>query len=683
MEYYQNMLCVTYADLEQIAEREAIKKLTSQQRCHVLRRGYGRDTYALIQWSSLPVKYQNKFVRLVGDPLQIMKQREAEKLKEQRHDPDAVVWFNEFTYMLNGQKRHLTPALRDKYIMNATALKLLLAEHQKRVMMSKASNNTRGDLWDILLRSSEELRKVYAHTLPVDKMRFRERVLQYKEEGMSSVVSGKLGNRNTVKITGMSLEYILSLRRCKVPFYSVEDIFHKYNEKALAEGWKTLESVRALELILNSDAIKPKWFDAVYGEQAAKQKFERKHSTELPTLANAIWYGDGTKLNLYYRDDDGKVRTTMVYEVMDAASEVLLGYHISDSEDYDAQYRAYRMAVERAGVKPMEVVYDNQGGHKKLESQNFFSKLALRHRPTAPYNGSSKTIENAFYRFQRDVLKKYWFFTGQNITAKMESSRPDIEFIEANRHNLPTLPELKDLYATLREEWNNLAHPKMDGSRLEVYNSHPHPKCPAVTEYDIIEMFWLTTTRPATFTANGLRVTIHGREHLYEVYESAGVPDYRWATEHIDAKFLVQYDPMDMHSVRLLNPDDKRPVAIAETKMVIHRAAAEQTEEERRFIRESREALQRLRAERIAEARELEIKHGVAPEQHGLVSPRPKNLPKELQEQFDRRLARARGKKMTQEGLGTYTKNISLTDWMAAQEDSQDDDLAARIRSKY
>ena len=341
------------------------------------------------------------------------------------------------------------------------------------------------------------------------------------------------------------------------------------------------------------------------------------------------------------------------------------------------------MAVERAGVKPMEVVYDNQGGHKKLESQNFFSKLALRHRPTAPYNGSSKTIENAFYRFQRDVLKKYWFFTGQNITAKMDSSRPDIEFIEANKHNLPTLPELKALYATLREEWNNLAHPKVDGSRLEVYNSHPHPKCPAVTEYDIIEMFWLTTTRPATFTANGLRVTIHGREHLYEVYESAGVPDYRWATEHIDAKFLVQYDPMDMHSVRLLNPDDKRPVAVAETKMVIHRAAAEQTEEERRFIRESREALQRLRAERIAEARELEVKHGVAPEQHGLVSPTPKNLPKELQEQLDRRLARARGKKMTQEGLGTYTKNISLTDWMAAQEDSQDGNIEARIRSKY
>lgn len=683
MEYYQNILAVTYADLEAVMPLKTAYRMAVDKRCVLLRRGYGRDTYALIQWSSLPPKVQSKFIRLVGDPVTLMQQREAARHIEMRHDPEAVKWFNEFTYMLNGKKRHLTPALRDKYIMNATALKALLDEHQKRVIRTKASNNTRHDLWDILRQSSERMREDYPHTLPVDKMRFREKVLQYKEEGMSCVLSGKLANNYSKKITSLGTDYLTTLRRSKTPTLSMEEIMERYNERAKEEGWKKLNSIGNLYNWFNQEDIKPKWYDAIHGEQKAHQKYDRKHSTELPTHANAIWYGDGTKLNLYYRDDEGKVRTTMVYEVMDAASEVLLGYHISDSEDYDAQYRAYRMAVERAGVKPMEVVYDNQGGHKKLESQNFFSKLALRHRPTAPYNGSSKTIENAFYRFQRDVLKKYWFFTGQNITAKMDSSRPNIEFIEANRHNLPTLPELKALYATLREEWNNLIHPKMDGSRLEVYNSHPHPKCPAVTEYDIIEMFWLTTTRPATFTANGLRVTIHGREHLYEVYESAGVPDYRWATEHIDAKFLVQYDPMDMHSVRLLDPEDKRPVAVAETKMVIHRAAAEQTEEERRFIRESREALQRLRAERIAEARELEIKHGVAPEQHGLLSPTPKNLPKELQEQLDRRLARARGKKMTQEGLGTYTKNISLTDWMAAQEDPQDDNIEARIRSKY
>lgn len=111
-------------------------------------------------------------------------------------------------------------------------------------------------------------------------------------------------------------------------------------------------------------------------------------------MRDALWYGDGTKLNLYYKDEDGKVRTTSVYEVIDAYSECLLGFCISDSEDYEAQYMSYRMAIQVSGHKPYEIVYDNQGGHKKLENQEFFKKLCHIHRTTTPYNGASKTIEN-------------------------------------------------------------------------------------------------------------------------------------------------------------------------------------------------------------------------------------------------------------------------------------------------
>lgn len=681
MEYYQNILCVTYDDLAKAVNMSAIRKAVERGNCHLLRRGYGRDTYALIQWSSLPNKYQQLFRQCVGDPVQLMRDAEAKKMREQRHDPDAVVFFNEFTYILNGKSRHLTPKKIEEYIRNATALKELLAEFQHRQRIIKASGNTKGDQWDILLRSSEALRESYPHTLPKNKDRLRKAVTAYKELGMSSVVSGKLGNSNTRKITDEGMDYLIALRRCRVPVLSMGEILDRYNERAQAEKWKEISSLGNLYDTFNMPAFTKRWYDAAHGEQKARQKFDRKHSTELPMLANTIWYGDGTKLNLYYRDDEGKVRTIMVYEVMDAASEVLLGYHISESEDYESQYRAYRMAIERAGVKPMEVVYDNQGGHKKLEAQQFFSKLAVRHRPTAPYNGSSKTIENAFYRFQREVLAKKWYFTGQNITAKMESSRPNIEFIEANKANLPTLDELKATYAALREEWNSRQHPSAGKSREEVFQTNPNPACPAVTEYDIMEIFWLTTTRPATFTANGLRITLRDREHLYEVYEKQGIPDYRWITEHVDAKFYVQYDPLDIQSVRLLDADDRHLVAVADLKRTIHRAATEQTDDERKFIRESREAVQRERARRIAEGRELEIRYGFAPEQHGLNSPTPKNLPKEIAEQMERRLASARRRKLLEDGLGEHTKVVSLADWMTP-EDHRDDELD-RIRAKY
>ena len=63
----------------------------------------------------------------------------------------------------------------------------------------------------------------------------------------------------------------------------------------------------------------------------AHQRYDRKHRTILPSRRDSLWYGDGTKLNLYYRDENGNKCTTSVYEVVDAYSEVLLGYYISDN----------------------------------------------------------------------------------------------------------------------------------------------------------------------------------------------------------------------------------------------------------------------------------------------------------------------------------------------------------------
>lgn len=61
-----------------------------------------------------------------------------------------------------------------------------------------------------------------------------------------------------------------------------------------------------------------------------------------------------------------------------------------------------------------------------------------------PYNGQSKTIENAFYRFQAQVLHAIWHFTGQNVNAKKLNSKPNLEFIEENAYALPTFEELKN-----------------------------------------------------------------------------------------------------------------------------------------------------------------------------------------------------------------------------------------------
>ena len=623
MEYYNKTLCVTFSELTNgdtpIIRRSTLLSNVQRGNIQCARQGKGEGNYALYVYASLPMKYRMMFEAKYGKPADVLK---AQELKAWvKEDGDARAFYEAFEYDLNGVQTRLSQKLIDEYTSNASVLKMLWERMNELTSTTHAlGGGRRGDLWDIVFTQSEKLREVTSHTLPKNLARLKEKMSQFKKNGYESLISGKIGNKNTLKITEDAGRRLIALKRSRVPVLTDSQIFEAFNAEAGSKGWKPLKSVRCLKTWLESAAIEPLWHDAVYGEMSAHQKFERRHRTQLPTMRDALWYGDGTKLNLYYRDEDGKVRTTSVYEVIDAATETFLGFCISDNEDYEAQYMAYRMAIQVSGHKPYEIVHDNQGGHKKLQNQRFFDKLCHIHRTTAPYNGASKTIESVFGRFQQQVLRKDWRFTGQNITAKKDSSRPNMEFIEANKDKLYTYEELKAAYVQARTEWNEMAHPatKATGaevkSRWQLYQESENPETPTVTASDMIDMFWVTCDRMSTFTSSGIEITVKGRKHAYEVMSEPGVPDIEWRRKHTYQKFVVKYDPYDFSSIRLYWKDKAgglRFERVAEPYMVIHRAIQEQTEGEAAFIRAQQAAAEESRIERQVAARAIEFAEGV------------------------------------------------------------------------
>lgn len=666
MEYYNKELCVTYDELtggdNPIFKVGTLKSLQYRERVRLAKRGGGEGACALYVYSSLPDKYKQKFVAKYGEPERVMRE---ERLKSQLVMDDAARAFYEaYEYDLNGVQTHLKEEVVAEYTLNASVLNALIQAHQRMGVETRMRGNPRRDLWPSVQDLCERLREVFEHTLPAGLARLKDKISKYKRDGYVALVSGKLGNSNTIKITEEGQELLVALKRSKVPVYTDKQIFEEFNRRAEAKGWKLLKSLSGLRAWFKRADIVQLWYDAVHGEQAARLRFDRRHLTKLPEFRDTLWYGDGTRLNLYYRDDAGNRCTLQVYEIVDAATEVLLGYHISEREDYDAQYHALRMAIGMSGHKPLEIVTDNQGGHKKLTTQGIFSKVAVMHRPTAPYNGRSKTIESIFGRFQSEVLHQRWYFTGQNITAKKDSSRPDLEFVKANTDQLPTRAELLAEYAKAREEWNTLPHPKTGQARIEMYQSQENPMTPVVGQYDMVDMFWLKTEKPSTFTASGIKVTIHKREHTYEVMAEAGKPDLVWRRKHTGEQFYVQYDPCDMTSVRLITLDG-RFERIARPPIVIARAHAEQTDADKAFIRQMQEATAQERVERLVAARHIEEKHGVLPEQNGLVSPQPLALPKEQQEELRRRTAlhRLTPNQPARQSYGQRVKLESNTDW--------------------
>ena len=673
MEYFNKTLCVTFDELTNgdspIIKADTLRQNMKRGNIQCARQGKGEGNYALYVYASLPMKYRMMFEAKYGKPADVLK---AQELKEWvKEDGDARAFYEAFEYDLNGVQTRLSQKLIDEYTSNASVLKMLWERMNELTSTTHAlGGGRRGDLWDIVFTQSEKLREVTSHTLPKNLARLKEKMSQFKKNGYESLISGKIGNKNTLKITEDAGRRLIALKRSRVPVLTDSQIFETFNQECEAKGWKPLKSVRSLKTWLESAAIEPLWHDAVYGEMSAHQKFDRRHKTQLPSMRDALWYGDGTKINLYYRDDEGKVRTTSVYEVIDAATEVFLGFCISDNEDYEAQYMAYRMAIQVSGHKPYEIVHDNQGGHKKLQNQQFFDKLCHIHRTTAPYNGASKTIESVFGRFQMQVLHKDWRFTGQNITAKKDSSRPNMEFIEANKDKLYTYDELKAAYLKARTEWNEMAHPATGEQRIKMYEQSENPETPVVTPSNMIDMFWVTCDRMSTFTSSGIEITVKGKKRVYEVITEAGVPDIAWRRLHTYERFVVKYDPYDFGSIRLYRKDkagELRFERVAEPYMVIHRAIQEQTEGEATFIRQQQKATEESRIERQVAAKAIEYAEGVAPEQHGLSTPDLKGVTADVQRQIDRR-TRKYSKEPEELSLGRVTKKVSKMDWSDLEE---------------
>lgn len=636
MEYFNKMICVTVDELTQeyngqrVMSTSNYKRLCACNRIETAHRGGGMGGYVRVVYSSLPDRFRVRFEMIHGNPETILKQQAMEK-KALKTDKAARDFF--MTHVLPNGKT-LVDTKIDEYTTNASVLGFVLVELNKRLEKVKAlGGGVPADLWHKALKLSESYREDYNHTLPATLRGFRDKLNAYKRDGYAALISGKDGNENTLKITEEAGDQIIALKRSRVPVYTNAQIFVKYNEIAPKKGWKPLRSVKSLVTFLERPEVKRRWYDAVHGELAAHQKYTRKHRTELPSVRDALWYADGTKLNLYYKayDENGKLKvcTTQVYEVMDAYSETLLGYFISDSENYEAQYNAFRMAVQTSGHRPFEVVTDNQGGHKKLEASNFFNNVVDRlFRFTAPYSGQSKTIESTFGRFQAQELHKDWRFTGQNITAKRETSRPNLEFIEANKESLYTLEELKVAYAKAREAWSNAKHPTTGVSRIVMYQNSVNPETTAVDQLDMIEMFWLTTQKPSTFTASGITIEVNKKKYSYEVLGADKMPDLAFRRKHTFRQFYVMYDPQDMTQVRLCTKETNgmRYVATAEPYIKVHRALQDHKPGEMSFIRQMDARNKLERVELQMEAAELEMAHGVAPEQFGLNRPRIKGL---------------------------------------------------------
>ena len=341
MEMFGNIRCVTFAELVTqggILSEPNYKKKVREGKIRVLRPGKGKGACALIDYVSLykPIKdaYDAKF----PDAEQRMKEQiKAEIMNDiLRSDSKAVEFYRDRYRLADGSG--LTDKKQAEYVLNAQVMNEMIRVESEMVSRHRKSGYSHPkEVWETVLGTCEKLRGMYQHTLPSNAARLREKFVAYKKYGYEVLVSRKNGNQNTRKIGPMEGRLLLKLKRSKFPIYTDSQIFDEYNRQAIERGLKPIKSMTTLRNYLNDPAVMPLWFAAVYGMQKWKSKYSSLLKTQLPQMRDALWYSDGTKLNLYYRNEAGKMCTTSVYEVMDAYSETLIGY---DTGEYNAHIPA-------------------------------------------------------------------------------------------------------------------------------------------------------------------------------------------------------------------------------------------------------------------------------------------------------------------------------------------------------
>lgn len=441
--------------------------------------------------------------------------------------------------------------------------------------------------------------------LPTNYSKLMAKLRDYKAEGAACLISKALGNTTTLKVREEQLEYLIKLYSDKrKPTFEL--VTGWYNEAAVRraslglEAWPEITAGTTKNHLLLPD-VQPVWYMARHGYDAWKARYEYTMLAYRPSMRDAQWVIDGTKVNKRYRTAKGVSAKLKMIVVMDVATELFLGWSFAETEDWREVAKAVRLAHKRAGgVRPYQFLYDNDGSNKL-----FFKGAAGLHYPAMPYNGQSKTIEGAFKRLQMGIMRADVNHTGQNIKARSLNSQENTDGLKVA--DLPTLAECIAQAELELHQWNNYKGRNGDRpSPKELYAASENPAPQYLTAADEVEAFWLWNEQPITYRRDGLRFKKHGVETVYEVVEEVAngsgitqlIPDLAFHSRFVGQKFFVKYDPDNVgEMIALYVGDDKRFVEFAHVKEAMPRAIVDYKADSRAKINVRLEIKQQQRSQ--------------------------------------------------------------------------------------
>jgi hypothetical protein len=390
--------------------------------------------------------------------------------------------------------------------------------------------------------------------LRLTNVRSLERKLkQWQTEGREALLHGHYvnGNANRRKLDDVAIRRIVQLYASPMK-PSAAKVAEVFNQEAPSKGWEQVSYERVRQII-NLPAHKQVIHLARHGKDAAKNAHERTMKRRRPSFADALWFSDGSALQLYYLDKDGKPRSDLyAYVVADAYSDMIIGWAVGYTETGTLVQRAFRDAVRKTMNMPHQIGYDNSGANKGKEAQQLFQHLAKLHFPSAPYNGKAKTIEAIWGRIEQDNLRHFENFKGGNITARSLNTRANPDHLQRlfRSGQLPAFEAVLAQFELAIEVHNNTVSKSLGETPRQRY-AHPHELRAKMDYLLFVEALWVERSNKARYTKDGITIEVDKQRYTYEVESERGVEDIKFRMAYLGESFTVRYDPEDLDTIAL------------------------------------------------------------------------------------------------------------------------------------
>lgn len=556
--YYNNVLCI---EKEALIERlgykiNTINSYIRRGKLTIVRLG-GNGRKSLLEFDTIELTdIKEKVIEIAGDP----KQTASKSILESYIDKD----YNAATYFTSYRKdngKALTFEKQKEYTTNAMILNAI-----DTIVISKKSNTRRltgnkARLWMNISNAVNQLSSdKFPHSLPGNHRSIERAYKRYKKEGYETLVHGGVGNDNRTKITGEVADYILATY-CLPTKPMIPTVVALYDGVRIKKGWPTI-SESAVQMFLDKPEIQRIWTIARHGKEEYDRKFGHKLSRDRSEwFPNAYWAIDGSKLDwIHYFDNAlGMAAKLKMNPVFDVFSEVILGNSYSETERHTDHFISLKAAMNTAQRRPYKLTYDNQSGHKSKRMQELYDGIVAKnggvHHSTKAY-GKSNPAEQIFNRFQQQVISMFWFSDKQSIKSRDINNKPNIDFINENKHKLLSKEDLFKAWELAVKQWNNAPHPLITGkTRLEVYQGAA-PMTESIDFLEMINLFWVEESKPVTYNNDGLTMRVSGERYMFEVYTADDKIDLEFRRYNIGKKFIVRYDPEELNNyVQLIEID--------------------------------------------------------------------------------------------------------------------------------